>query len=258
VADNDDKKSTDEDAAKPGFDPKPVHLGGESIVDRLMPYRKKIGIMILLGFAVWGAIAVVVYIRNNKREKNTSRMAHVLDVASRDVRAAGEPEPTPDPNDTKKKPITYTTNKERAEAVLAELAKSGASASPAYRGSLLIQAGKLDEAIAEYKKAQDGTSLDAVLAREGLGIAIETKAHAEKDAAARQKGLEEALAVFKNMQPDEKGPRHAYALYHQGRILSSLGKNAEATEILKKAKEKSGESPLSSQIDERLASLGAS
>ncbi len=258
VADNDDKKTTDEDAAKPGFDPKPVQLGGESIVDRLMPYRKKIGIMILLGFAVWGAIAIVIYIRNNKREKNTSRMAHVLDVAGRDVRPAGEPEPTPDPNDTKKKPITYPTNKERAEAVLAELAKTGANASPAYRGSLLIQAGKLDEAIAEYKKAQDGTSLDAVLAREGLGIAIETKAQAEKDAAARQKGLEDALAAFKNMQTDEKGPRYAYALYHQGRILGLLGKTAEATDILKKAKEKSGEGPLASQIDERLASLGAS
>jgi hypothetical protein len=258
VADNDDKKTTD-DASKPGFDPKPVQLGGESIVDRLMPYRKKIGILILLGFAVWGAIAIVIYIRNNKREKNTARIAHVLDVASREIRPAGEPEPTPDPAaDPKKKPITYTTNKERAEAVLAELAKTGASASPAYRGSLLIQAGKLDEAIAEYKKAQDGTSLDAVLAREGLGIAIETKAQAEKDAAARQKGLEDALAVFKNMQPDEAGPRRAYALYHQGRILGLLGKTAEATDMLKKAKEKSGEGPLTSQIDERLASLGAS
>src|SRR5689334_2340961 len=80
VADKDDK-NTDEDAGKPGFDPKPVQLGGESIVDRLMPYRKKIGIAILLGFAVWGAIAIVFYLRNNRREKNTAKVAQVLEVA---------------------------------------------------------------------------------------------------------------------------------------------------------------------------------
>lgn len=257
MADNDDKKTTDDPSA-PGFDPKPVQLGGESIVDRLMPYRKKIGIAILLGFAVWGAIAIVFYVRNSKREKNTAKMAQVLEVAQRQVRPEGEPAPTPDPNDPKKTPVTYASSKERAEAVLAELAKSGASVTPTYRASLLMQAGKVDEAIAEYRKAQDGTSLDAVLAREGLGIALETKARAEKDAAARQKGLEEALAVFTNMQPDEKGPRRAYALYHQGRILGLLGKTAEATDMLKKAKEVSGDGPLASQIDDRLASLGSS
>ncbi len=257
MADNDDKNTPD--PATPGFDPKPVTLGGESIVDRLMPYRKKIGLAILLGFAVWAVIAVVFYIRNNKREKNTAKIAQVLDVANRQVQAP-DPVPTPpDPNDTTKKPITYATNKERAEAVLAEMQKTGASFSSAYRASLLIQAGKLDEAIAEYRKAQDSKLLDGVLAREGLGIALETKAQAEKDAAARQKGLEEALVVFQAMQPDEKGPRRAYALYHQGRILGLLGKTAEATEAFKKAKEQGGgEGALADQIEERLAGLGAS
>src|SRR2546430_2409671 len=79
-----------------------------------------------------------------------------------------------------------------------------------YRASLLLQAGKLDDAISEYRKAQGLAGLDGVLAREGLGIALETKATQEKDASARQKGLEDALATFKAMQPDEKGPRAAY------------------------------------------------
>jgi tetratricopeptide (TPR) repeat protein len=258
VADNDDKNTT-EDASQPGFDPKPVALGGESIVDRLMPYRKKIGFAILLGFAVWGALAIVFYVRNRGREKNTAKIAQVLDVASRQVKPADEPATPPDPADTKKKPITYATNKDRADAVLAEIGKSGAKVSAAYKASLLIQSGKLDEAIAEYRKGEDAKGIDGVLAREGLGIAIETKAQTEKDAAARQKGLEEALAVFQRMQTDEKGPRYAHALYHQGRILGLLGKTAEATDALKKAKEKSGEGgSLNEQIDERLASLGAS
>ena len=38
------------------------------------------------------------------------------------------------------------------------------------------------------------------------------------------------------MQPDEKGPRHVYALYHQGRIQAALGKSAEAKALFEKAK----------------------
>jgi tetratricopeptide (TPR) repeat protein len=255
VASKDDKNTTD-DASTPAFDPKPVTLGGESIVDRLLPYKKQIGIAILLGFLVWAAIAVVFYMRNSKREKNTMKLAKVLEVSQRQVKAADEPAAG---SDSDKKPeITYKTNQDRANAVLAELASTGATPSPTYRASLLVQAGKLDEAIAEYKKAQVGTTLDNVLAREGLGIALEMKAQAEKDPTARQKGLEEALATFQSMQPDEKGPRRAYALYHEGRLLSLLGKNAEAAAAFKKAKDAGGGEALANQIDERLASLGAS
>jgi hypothetical protein len=248
VADTDDKKDSD-NAGKPGFDPKPVKLGGESIVDRLMPYRKKIGIAILLAFAVWGAIAVVFWIRNSKREKNTAKIVKVVDVAQREVRAAGT---EPDPNATAP---TYATNKERADAVLDTIVKQGASVSPTYKASLLMQAGKIDEAIVEYRKHTTGRTLDNVLAREGLGLALEAKAEKEKDAAARQKGLEEALSTFQTMQPDEKGPRRAYAMYHQGRILSLLGKVAEAKVALEKAKELGGPTDM---IEERLATLGAS
>lgn len=250
MADKDDKKDT-ENAGQPGFDPKPVQLGGESIVDRLMPYRKKILIAVLLGFAVWGVIAVVFWIKNSRREENTEKVAKVLDVAQREVRAAGtEPDPkAPEP--------TFATHTERAQAVLDTIAKTSANVSPAFRGSFLVQTGKLDEAIAEYRKGITGRTLDNVLAREGLGIALETKAQAEKDAAARQKGLEEALTVFQTMQPDDKGPRRAYAHYHEGRILALLGKTAEAKAALDKAKEL-GDADLGELIDQRLASLGAS
>ena len=98
-----------------------------------------------------------------------------------------------------------------------------------------------------------------MLAREGLGLALEAKAHDTKDAAASQKLLEEALAAFTAMQPDEKGPLRAYALYHQGRVLVLLGKNGDAKAAFQKAKDlaKEKDADLAELVDERLALLGA-
>ena len=245
MADKDEKKP----ANQPGFDPKPVQLGGESLLDRLLPHMKKIVIAIGITAAILTVIFTIRHFKERGRQKETAKLNKVIEVQDREVRPAGtEPD-----KDAKK--ITYANHKERAQAALDALTKSGASVSGTYRGSLLMQAGKVDEAIAVYRKAQSGKSLDAVLAREGLGIALETKASAEKDAAARQKGLEEALAAFQSMQPDEKGPRYAYALYHQGRILALLGKNAEAKTQLEKAKELGADTDLPDLIDQRLASL---
>ncbi|NVB83933.1 MAG: hypothetical protein HOV81_36495 [Kofleriaceae bacterium] len=249
--DKKDVKATPSD--KPGFDPKPMQVGGETIIERLVPHVKTIAV-VLGGIAL---VLVVVftarYFKERGREKDTGKVAKVLDVADRQVRPAGvEPDP-------KAKEPTFGSAKERAEAVLDAMAKNNTNVGGgAYKASLLLQAGKVDESIAEYKKVQDKKGLDGVLAREGLGIAQEAKAHAEKDAAARQKDLEEALATFQAMQPDAQGPRHAYALYHQGRILALLGKTAEAKTTLEKAKEEGKDSAeLPSLIEERLASLGS-
>jgi hypothetical protein len=252
VADKDDKNKTPPagPSAKPGFDPKPVQLGGESLIDRLIPYMKQIVIGILIIAAVLTAIFLVKYFKERGRQKETAKLVRVLEISQQEVRPAGMPA------DDKAKEPTHASNKERALATLAALEKQGAKATGTYRASLLVQAGQLDDAIAEYRKHTTGKTLDAVLAREGLGIALEMKAEAEKDAAPRQKGLEEALAAFQAMQPDEKGPRYAYALYHQGRILAMLGKTAEAKTQLEKAKELGKETKLPSLIDEQLAGLG--
>jgi len=192
------------------------------------------------------------HFQDRKAEKETEKLQNVLDVAAHPVRSPNEPA------DPKSKEVTYASEKERADAILDALAKANTDAAgPTYKASLLLQAGKLDQAITEYRRGQTKTGLDGVLAREGLGIALEMKAETEKDAAARQKGLEDALAAFQAMQPDEKGARYAYALYHQGRILALLGKTAEAREKLTKAKELGKDTKLPDLIDERLASLGA-
>ena len=252
VAKKEEPKDAPVSNATPRFDPKPVNVGGESLVDRIYPHRKRIGFFILSGFLIWAVIAVVIHFRESGQEKSTEKVASVLEVGERKVR---EPGVQPDPKD---KEPSFADHKERATAVLDAIAKQGTDAAgPAYRASLLVQAGKLDEAIAEYKKAQGQVGLDGVLAREGLGIAQEMKATAEKDSATSQKGLEEALATFQSMQPDEKGPRRAFALYHQGRVLELLHKTADAKAVYDKAKEAGKEAAeLTQLIDDRLSNLG--
>jgi hypothetical protein len=236
VADKDDKKTGDAPASKatPTFDPKPVNVGGESLIDRVYPYRKKIGMFVLLGFAVWGVIAIVIHFRDSGREKKTDKLAAVIDVGDRKV---VDPAMPPDPNvpaAIKDKDPTFANAQARANGILDALAKQGTTAAgPTYKASVLVQAGKLDEAIAEYKKSEHTKGIEGVLAREGLGLAQEMKATAEK------------------------GPRHAYALYHQARILVQLNKIADAKAMFEKAKEAAKDvAELAPLIDQRLATLG--
>jgi len=241
-----------EDKKPAGFDPKPVQIGGESILERLLPHMKKIVIAIAITAVILSVVFFFIWLKDRKLEKQTDQLAEVLDVGDRTVRTPGEP---PDP---KEKQPSFADTKERANAVLDTLGKQETDlAGAGYKAGALFEAGKIDEAIAEYKRAQAEPGIEGVLAREGLGLALEAKAEAEKDPATRQKGFEEALAAFQAMQPDDKGPRRAYALYHQARLLELLGKPADARTAFAKAKELGKDTPLVVLIDQRLIALGA-
>lgn len=249
----------DKDAPKPAVTaaepPKPVHIGGESFVDRVRPHIKQILVGAVLVAIVGTVFWMFSYIKLRKQEAATAKLDTVLEIAQQPIRGKDE---KPDP----KKP-SFADAKERATAVLDAMTKSGTDAAgPAYLGGLMLDAGKIDDAIAEYKKGTGDKTIQGVLCREGLGLALEAKAAAEKDAAARQKGYEDALAAFTAMQPDENGPRHAYALYHQGRLQLLLGKKAEAKALFQKADDankatKEADREISDLIEKRLASLGA-
>jgi tetratricopeptide (TPR) repeat protein len=245
----------DPDVSKPKEPPKPVHIGGESLADRILPHIKKIIAVLIVASVVITVIFVIRWWKHHGQEKETLELAEVFAVAQRPVAAPGA---TPDPKNP-----TFPDSKERAKAVLDEMSKRGADApGHAYRAGLLLESGKIDEAIAEYREGIDDKGIQGVLAREGLGVALEAKAAAEKDAAARQKLYEEALAIYQRMQPDEKGPRYIYALYHQGRMQSALGKAAEAKTLFEKANEllATGHTELRELrelLSKRLAALGA-
>jgi tetratricopeptide (TPR) repeat protein len=239
--------------AKPAEPPKPVHVGGESFVDRILPHLKKIIIGILAVAVVLSVVFLIKWIRERREISETEKLDRVLEIAQAPIRGKDE---KPDP----KKP-SYANAKERAAAVLDAMAKNDTSVGGhAFRAGLLFDAGKIDEAITEYRRGVADRTIEGVLCREGLGIALETKASAEKDPSARQKGLEEALAAFAAMQPEDGGQRRSYALYHQARIQLLLGKRADAKALFEKAKEsnKDADREIAELIEKRLAALGAS
>ncbi len=250
-----DKAETPEakpDAATPKFDPKPVVLGGESFVERLVPHIKKIAIGAIVIAIILGVFFGFLAWKQGKREDATAELTKVIEISDTPVRAEGSG------SADDKKGSSYASDDERTKAMLDALGPDSPSG-PVYRGALLAREGRYDDALAAYREVQTDLGIEGVLAREGIGLALEAKATAPKtEAAVRQKGLEDALAEFKVMQPDEKGPRRAYALYHQGRILLMLGKRDEAKAAFEQAKTIGKAPELNTAIEERLINLGAS
>lgn len=252
MADKDDKEEID--VSKPKEPPKPVHIGGESLADRILPHIKKIIVSIIVIAVILSVFFGIRAWKQSKQADETEKVAKVMQVAQRKVAPPPMPGAPPDPGAD-----TFVDNKTRAAAILDEAAKRGATLPAGVKGGLHLDKGDLDGAIREYRAGSTKQDFEGVLAREGLGIALETKAMAEKDAAVRQKGLEEALAAFVAMQPKQDGPRRAYALYHQGRIQQVMGKATEAKALFEQAKTAgASSSELAQLIEKRLASLGAS
>lgn len=235
-----------------------VHVGGESLADRLMPHMKKFVVAAIALTLILSAYFGMRWWKHRKEAQSTDRLARALEVGGREIKAAEDMPPIPDPAAVDE-PETFPSYAARAEATLAQLKKVGQTrgAASLYEAQLLVQANKLDEALALYKKLGAGASTDAAIAREGVGVVLETKAGATKDAAEHQKLLEEALAAYRSIQTDDKGPRRDYSLYHEARVLEEMGKPADAITALKKAQEVTPDSQLKPLIEQHLATLGA-
>jgi hypothetical protein len=248
----DAKSSTDDpkpDPAKAREAPKPVQIGGESLLDRLLPHIKKILVGAIVLAVLIGTIVMFRSCNRAKQERETTHLVTAL-AAGRGPSAKADQPPDPVKNPG------FANEKARAQRVLDEADAQGVKLLPEVRGSLLIDAGKLDEAIAELGKCTEGVEVQHVTCRENLAIALEAKALANPDKAAQTRGLEEALTAFTKMQPLDDGPRRVFAVYHQGRLQIVLGKKAEAKVLLEKAKTLKPPADLAEAIDRRLAELG--
>jgi acetyl-CoA carboxylase carboxyltransferase component len=94
-----------------------------------------------------------------------------------------------------------------------------------------------------------------ILAREGLGYALEAHAIEAADVPARKAGLEAALDAFAAIQPEDDGLYRDYALYHQARVLAVLDRRDEAVARYHEVLDKLPQSPLTQEINNRLAVL---
>lgn len=229
-----------------------VHIGGESIVDRLLPHAKKIGLALVGAALLVTAVFSYRYFQHRKAERSTVKLTHALDLLDRRVFTTDPSVPQP-PLDEE----VFRTEAERNDAVLGALAKTGQTrgAATLVEAQALLRSGKLDEALAVYRKRSKAAGLEGAVAREGVGIVLEAQASGTTDAAQKQKLLEEALTAFRAIQPDEQGIRRDYALYHEGRVLEALGKPTEAADALQKALAVP-DTMLEASIKNRLSALG--
>jgi predicted negative regulator of RcsB-dependent stress response len=260
--------------------------GVSQVADKLRPHTKVIA-------WVTGALALVLvgfytyqYLAQRAEAKATVIYRQALEIAERPIvpetdeakpEAGGDAKDEAGAKDTAEAPAaddeagdeqddtSFPSHQARADAVLVPLEAlreehgSTATARTArlFHAAALYDAGRFQDAIAMYQEILAGETMPAIAAtaREGLGYAQEALALANEDQAARQAGLETALATFRQIQPSEEGPRREYALYHEARILATLGKREDAAAILKKAIEIAPESPLRNDIRQRLAQL---
>jgi hypothetical protein len=228
----------------------PVHIGGESFADRVAPHLKKILIGIGVLMVVLIAVFTMRWIGERGRAEESAKLAEAVAAGNQPVRAAGE--------EAKPGEKSFASSKERAAAILDALAKKPSElATATFRGSLAFQAEQYDTAVTEFRKDVGAAGIEGVLAREGLTLALEAKATAEKDAAAKQKGLEEALTAARAIQPDANGTRRAYGLYHEARLLMLLGKGVEAKAAFEKVKTMAEGTELDGLAEARLAQLEA-
>ncbi|MEZ4402070.1 MAG: hypothetical protein R3B06_18735 [Kofleriaceae bacterium] len=243
----------DADTSTPGLHVTPVNIGGDSLVDRLVPQLPKIaavvGVIIVLVAVVFGYR----WYKHSQEAKSTTRLAQAVELGERMVLTTPPPAGEPVADEF------FASYQERALASAAAFAKVGDARGAArlYEANQLMVAGKVDDAIAIFRRASTGTGDDGVLAREGLALALETKAGLTTDPAAANQLREEALATIRTAQPDDRGLRRDYALYHEARLLETLQRPTEAIAPLQKALQVAPTTSLRQDIENRLAVLGA-
>lgn len=234
-----------------------VHIGGDSILDRLVPHIKKIAVAVGVVLVILTVVFTWRWYKHSKQEDSTRALVKALDVTERPIMSAEIELP---PEIAALQPPSWGSHAERSEKGLGALGGVGQArgAAALVEASLLVTGNKLDEALAIYRKHAGLKTEDGVIAREGVGVVLETQAAAAKDPAQAQKLKEDALTAFRAMQPDPKGLRRDYALYHEARVLESMQRGPEAIAALQRALTDVPDSALKAQIENRLAMLGGS
>ncbi len=219
----------------------------------LSPYGRAIG------FATFGALAVLAiswgldHFFTGRRQEATAAMGRAVRLALADLISEKS---DPAHNDPPAEEVPrYKTEKERSEAVIAEVDKLRREhkASAAARESLLTKARALhdlrrySEAIVAYQeflKAAEPNDPLARVAREGLGLAFEAEGN-----------LKEAVEAFRALESHGGEAFRDRAKFAQARLLVKQKEPKAARAIYQEILAKSPESPLRDSIQVHLAAL---
>ena len=241
--------------------------GVDRILRALKPHALRIGIffgvvaVIVVSFTVWK------WWGQRKSAAATAMYAQAVGLAQVPVQKEPPEGIEKLPPDPRGLPTHFATRADRAKAVLAEieeLQSDYGTTGVAKQGDLLAadalyELGKYAEAAEHYRAYIDHGGPDdlVVTAREGMAYALEGQAMAVKDAGARQTALEKALAAFEAMQPKADGVRRDEALFHQARVLASLGRTDDAVKRFEQVLADHPSSMLKEDVELRLLALRA-
>ena len=225
----------------------------DKLFKRAEPYARAIGIMTLtagvLIAVVWGAMSFL----ERKSQAATEAFGHAVRVYEAELQTGDEPQKTDDENPVPR----FKTEKERAEATLKELDEfdkkygrsSTAEEATLFRAGVYYDLQRWDEAAAAYEKFVKSAHPSPLLAtaKEGLGLVRE-----------QQGKLDEALAMYQELEPKTGDFYRDRALWDQARVLTKKGDKKKAAEKLKELVAKSPSSPLKDEAQTEIAQLEGS
>jgi tetratricopeptide (TPR) repeat protein len=220
---------------------------------QVQPYFKAIGIVsgtaLAIVFVVWGATSYF--------EHKAQSAAEIFGRAVKTYDAELLTDTTPPKTDEENPIPHFKTEKERAEATLAELDKLDkqyggsdvAKNALIFRGGVYFDQGRFDEAAVAYDKFLQGGAKDpsvAAIAREASGLCDEARGK-----------LDEALAKYKAIEPKTGDYYRDRALYDQARIYTRKGDKKKAADLYKEILAKMPTTPLKDEIQSQLAVVEA-
>jgi predicted negative regulator of RcsB-dependent stress response len=222
----------------------------DKLFHKAAPYANAIGITAataaVLIAVVWGVSSYF----ERKSQGATETFGHAVKIYEADLLTDDNPVKSEEEN-----PIPrFKTDKERATATLAELdsfdKKYGRSATARearlFRAGVLFDQGRFDEAGKLYQQIIDekGAAPLTLLAKEGLGLVDE-----------QQGKLDDALKVYRELQPKTGDFFRDRALWDEARVLQKKGDKGQAAARLKELTEKMPTSPLKDEAQNLLAQL---
>ena len=253
-------KADDKKPRSAAEEPDEFIAGVNRWANALRPHAVKIAVVV--GLAALLLIGWAIY--NWMQQRRAARWGDAyVELISTSNSPVTEPPETDGGVPDEPDPDSYPSLESRAKAVLEAADKiDGAggvtAATELLRARQLMVLKKYDEAAKAYAQvaASDLPAPVVLAGREGVGYAYEAKAETLEDSAKRQEALERALEAFREMQPAEDGPRRDWALYHQARVLATLGRAEEARELYQKVLTTMPDSDLKLEIETRMIALG--